>query len=156
MKLATTLIALAVAGALTTACDRPKTQSTAYNNSGTSASTAASTTDSTAPTTPAGATTSPAASDTTSTTTASTDSKMAPGPSGDASGAMSETLTTGKIKAAIAADSGLKDTDISVTTNNGVVTLGGTVKSQDQVAIAVALAKKQDGVQSVESNISTK
>jgi hyperosmotically inducible protein len=81
---------------------------------------------------------------------------MAPGPAGDASGAVSETVTTGKIKAAIAADAGMKDTDVSVTTNQGVVTLGGTVKSQDQVAIATNLAQKMDGVTRVESNISVR
>jgi len=81
---------------------------------------------------------------------------MAQGPGGDATGAVSETLTTGKIKAAIAADSGLKDTDISVTTNNGTVMLGGTVKSQDQIAIATQVAQKQDGVQKVEANLTVK
>jgi len=149
MKLATTAIALAVAAALTAACDRPKTD-TAYNNSGTNATAPSSST-----TTP---TTSSATSDTASTSTASTSATttMAPGPAGDATGAVSETVTTGKIKAAIAADAGLKDTDISVTTNNGVVMLSGTVKSQDQVAIATNLAQKMDGVQKVEANLTTK
>ncbi|HET6265068.1 MAG TPA: BON domain-containing protein [Usitatibacter sp.] len=150
MKLATTAIALAVAAALTAACDRPKTD-TAYNNSGTNATAPSSSTT----TTP---TTSPATSDTASSSTASTSATttMAPGPAGDATGAVSETVTTGKIKAAIAADAGLKDTDISVTTNNGVVMLSGTVKSQDQVAIATNLAQKMDGVQKVEANLTTK
>ena len=145
MKLATTLLALAVAGALTTACDRPKTQSSAYNNSGASAAGSTTTT-----TTQSTSSTAPATSD------ASASVKMAPGPAGDATGAVSETLTTGKLKAAIAADSALRDTDISVTTNNGVVTLGGTVKSQDQVALATALAQKMDGVQRVEANLAVK
>lgn len=69
-------------------------------------------------------------------------------------GAMGETATTGKVKAAIAADSGLRDTDISVSTDNGVVTLSGTVKSQDQVAIATQLAQRQEGVTSVQNNLS--
>ena len=151
MKLASTVIALAVAAAFTTACDRPKTQGTAYNNSGNSA----------APTAPATTSTAPATSDTTSTTTSTTTTTtanptMAPGPAGDATGAVSETITTGKIKAALAADSGLKDTDISVTTNNGVVMLNGTVKSQDQVAIAQGIAQKMDGVQKVESHLTVK
>jgi len=81
---------------------------------------------------------------------------MAPGPAGDATGAVSETITTGKIKAALAADSGLKDTDISVSTNNGVVTLNGTVKSQDQIALAQGIAQKMDGVQKVETNVTVK
>jgi hyperosmotically inducible protein len=78
---------------------------------------------------------------------------MAPGPAGNATGAVSETLTTGTETAAIAADSGLKDSDISVTTNNGVVTLSGTVKSQDQVGIAANLAQRQEGVTKVDTQI---
>ena len=145
MKLVSTVLALAVAAVFTTACDRPKTQSTANNNSGASASTAPSTS----------TTTSDTAATTTASTTPST-TTMAPGPAGDATGAVSETVTTGKVKAAIAADPGMKDTDVSVTTNNGVVTLAGTVKSQDQVAIATNLAQKMDGVQRVEANLTVR
>lgn len=145
MKLVTTVLALAVTATLTTACDRPKAESSAYNNSGASATT----------TTPVTAT--PAATTTTSDTSANAaTTTMAPGPAGDATGAVSETVTTGKIKAALAADSSMKDSDVSVTTNNGVVMLSGTVKSQDQVAIATNLAQKMDGVTKVESSITVK
>lgn len=147
MKIITSVLALAVTAALTTACDKPNTESTAYNNSGSSAAPSSTA----APTT----TTAPATSDATSTTTAASPT-MAPGPAGDATGAVSDTLTTGKIKAALAADSGMKDSDLSVTTNNSVVTLGGTVKSQDQISIATNLAQKQDGVSKVESSITVK
>lgn len=126
MKLVTTVLALAVTAAFATACDRPKTQSAAYNNSGASA------------------------------TPSTTTTTMAPGPAGDATGAVSETMTTGKVKAAIAADPGMKDSDVSVTTNNGVVMLAGTVKSQDQISIATTLAQKMDGVNKVESSITVK
>jgi osmotically-inducible protein OsmY len=34
--------------------------------------------------------------------------------------------------------------------------LGGTVKSQDQIAIATQVAQKQDGVQKVEANLAVK
>ena len=149
MKIATSVIALAVAAALTAGCDRPKTQGTAYNNSGSSAAPTASTT-----TNP-----SPSVSTTTtdsSTTTTAANPTVAPGPAGDATGAVSETITTGKIKAALAADTGLKDSDISVSTNNGVVTLNGTVKSQDQIALAQGVAQKMDGVQKVETNLTVK
>jgi len=152
MKLVTTVLALAVAAAFTTACDRPKT--TAYNNSGSSAAPASTTTTTT--TSPTTSTTTSDTTATTTTTTAPSTTNMAPGPAGDASGPVSETVTTGKIKAAIAADAGMKDTDVSVTTNQGVVTLGGTVKSQDQVAIATNLAQKMDGVTKVESNITVR
>jgi hyperosmotically inducible protein len=151
MKLASTVIALAVAAALTAACDRPKTQGTAYNNSGNSAAptSSGSTTPSASPNTSA------TTSDTASTTTASNPT-VAPGSAGDATGAVSETMTTGKIKAAIASDPGLKDADITVSTNNGVVTLSGTVKSQDQISLAQNVAQKMDGVQKVETNITVK
>ena len=139
MKLVTTVLALAVTAALTTACDRPKTQSTAYNNSGASAT--PSTTTTTTVTTPSTPVATP---------------NMAPGPAGDASGPVSETITTGKVKAAIAADPGMKDSAVSVTTNAGVVMLSGTVKSQDQVSIATNHAQKMDGVSKVESSITVK
>lgn len=142
MKIISSILALAVTAAFTTACDRPKTQSTAYNNSGTSA-------------TP-GSTTTTATSPTVAPSTTSANPTMAPGPAGNATGAVSETVTTGKIKAALAADSGMKDSDVSVTTENGVVILGGTVKSQDQVSIATNLAQKQEGVSKVESNIAVR
>jgi hyperosmotically inducible periplasmic protein len=148
MKLVSSVLALAVAAVFTAACDRPKT-STAYNNSGSSATAGSTTT-----TTTTSPTTSPATSDTASSSTSNT--VMAPGPAGDATGAVSETMTTGKGKAAIAADPGMKDADISVTTNNGVVMLSGTVKSQDQIAIATNLAQKMDGVTKVDSAITVK
>lgn len=144
MKLVTTVLALAVTAALTTACDRPNTQSTAYNNPGASA------------TTPTTTTPAPSTTTTTDSSTSTATTTMAPGPAGDATGAVSETMTTGKVKAALAADSGMKDSDVSVTTNNGVVMLGGTVKSQDQIAIATNLAQKMDGVTKVESSITVK
>lgn len=152
MKLASTVIALAVAAALTAGCDRPKTGSTAYNNSGNTASPTA--------TTPSNPNPVPSSTDTTTTSTTTTTTAsnptVAPGPAGDATGAVSETITTGKVKAAIAADPGLKDSDISVSTNNGVVTLNGTVKSQDQVSLAQGIAQKMDGVQKVETNLTVK
>lgn len=147
MRIATSAAALAIAALALAACDRPATQSTAYNNSGSSAVPGS---------TSAGTTTPTITTTTTTTDTAPATANMAPGPAGDASGAMSETITTGKIKAAIAADAGLKDTDISVTTNNGVVMLSGTVKSQDQASAATALAQRQDGVTKVESTIAVK
>lgn len=132
------LIPVAAAIALATAaagCDRNKTTSTTT----------------TTPMATAPAVTTTTTADTSSPNTATT--TMAPGPAGNATGAVSETITTGKVKAAIAADSGLKDTDISVTTDNGVVMLGGTVKSQDQIAIATSLAQRQEGVNKVETQI---
>ena len=75
---------------------------------------------------------------------------------GSVKAAVGETVTTGKIKAAIASDAGMKDSDISVSTDKGVVTLSGTVKSQDQATIATHLAQRQQGVNRVESQLAVR
>lgn len=67
-----------------------------------------------------------------------------------------DTVTTGKIKAAIASDSGMKDSDVSVSTTQGIVTLSGTVKSREQVTIATNLAQRQEGVSRVESQLTVR
>lgn len=160
---------MAAAAIATTGCNRAPNASTAYNNSGADA-TAAQPASNGSPTVSTTVTTTntanqegantgaaPASADSAAPNAASsTASATDTGSSGAATGAVSETVTTGKIKAAIAADSAMKDTDISVTTNNGVVSLNGTVKSQDQIAIATNLAQRQEGVQRVESNVTVR
>ncbi len=133
--------------ALAAGCNRPNT---AYNNSGASASNP------------------PASSTTTTTTTADTSSPgtatTAAAPAGTSTSTSSstggnvvtDTVTTGKVKAAIAADSGMKDADIQVKTDAGTVVLTGTAKSQDQITIATNLAQRQDGVSKVESQVVVK
>jgi len=69
---------------------------------------------------------------------------------------VTDTLITGKVKTAITADNGMKDSDISVKTENGLVTLTGTVKSPDQVTLASALAQRQEGVSRVENQVAVK
>jgi len=69
---------------------------------------------------------------------------------------VTDTLVTGKVKTAITADNAMKDTDISVKTENGVVTLSGTVKSPDQVTLASALAQRQEGVSRVENQVAVR
>ena len=151
MKPTRTLIALAVVAALAAACDRPKTGSTAYNNSGNTASPTATT-----PSNPNPVPGNTTATDTSSTATTAS-ATPAPGPAGDSStGAMGDTMTTGKIKAAIASDPGMKDADVSVSTSGGNVTLSGTVKSQDQISLAQGIAQKTEGVQKVETNLTVK
>jgi len=66
---------------------------------------------------------------------------------------VTDTVTTGKIKTAIASDSALKDADIIVSTDGGVVVLSGIAGSQDQITIATNLAKGQEGVSRVETQI---
>ena len=149
------LAALMAAAAIAAAgCSREPVNKTEYNNSGKDAVAAQ---PATQPAAEPAATSAPATADTASPNIASTAATAdANGSSNAATGAVSETVTTGKIKAAIAADSSMKDSDVSVTTKDGVVTLDGTVKSQDQIAIATNLAQRQEGVQRVESNITVR
>jgi len=68
-------------------------------------------------------------------------------------GSSPDALITTKIKAEHAKDKDVAATRISVDTNNGVVTLGGTAKSQAEAEKAVTLAKNVKGVTSVKNNI---
>ena len=155
MKRLIPLVAIVVlAGAAVTGCDRPKT--TAYNNSGASA-TPGSTTTSTTTTTPAPtSSTTPSPSTDTSNTSANgntSTSSASSNPSG--ANAVTDTVTTGKVKAAIASENGLKDSDLNVSTEGGVVKISGTVKSNDQIALATSVAQRQEGVQSVDASAVT-
>lgn len=67
--------------------------------------------------------------------------------------ALSDTVIGGRIKAAILTDPGMQGADVSVNTDHGVVTLTGTVKSQEQTAIASAHAQRQDGVMRVDNHL---
>lgn len=127
---------VAVAAAAVTGCDKPT--NTSYNNSGASATPSSTTT-------PA-----PTGTDTSSPGTTTT-SVIANTPANV--NVVADTVTSGKIMTAIASDTGLKDADIAVKTEGGVVLLTGTVKSQDQVTIATNLAKSQEGVNRVETQI---
>lgn len=149
MKPTSTVIALAVVAALATACERPKTGSTAYNNSGNTAAPTATTSSNPNPV-PGNGTT-----DTTNSTTTAA-ATPAPGPGDSSTGAVGDTMTTGKIKAAIASDPGMKDADVSVATSGGNVTLSGTVKSQEQISLAQGIAQKTEGVQKVDTNLTVK
>jgi hypothetical protein len=66
---------------------------------------------------------------------------------------LSDTVITGKIKAAILTDPGMTGADVSVNTDKGVVALAGSVKSQEQIAIASAHAQRQDGVMRVDNHL---
>jgi osmotically-inducible protein OsmY len=60
------------------------------------------------------------------------------------------------VKAAIATDPGLKDAEIIVKTDGGIVVLTGTAKSQDQITLASNLAQRQEGVNRVENQVVVK
>ena len=68
--------------------------------------------------------------------------------------ALSDTVITGRIKTELLTDPGMTGADVSVNTDHGVVTLTGSVKSQEQTAIASAHAQRQDGVMRVDNHLS--
>lgn len=61
--------------------------------------------------------------------------------------------TTIRVKQAIYDEPSLKVMDISVTTENSVVTLSGTVKSRGERARAIAVARKVEGVKRVKDDL---
>jgi hypothetical protein len=67
---------------------------------------------------------------------------------------LTDTVISGRIKAAILTDPSMAGADISVNTDRGAVTLTGTVKSHEQAGIASAHAQREDGVMRVDSHIS--
>lgn len=64
--------------------------------------------------------------------------------------AASDSWITTKVKSELLADSLTKGFDISVETNQGVVMLSGSLKSQEAIDHAKALAAKVKGVKSVD------
>jgi len=67
--------------------------------------------------------------------------------------ALSDAAITTKVKAKFASDSTVSATKIHVDTDNGVVKLTGTAKSQDEAAKAAEIAKSTEGVASVDNAI---
>jgi len=65
----------------------------------------------------------------------------------------SDATITGRVKTAISNDPGLKTTKVSVSTNEKVVHLSGTVKSRDERATLIAVARKVDGVKAVKTDL---
>ena len=66
---------------------------------------------------------------------------------------LSDSVITVKVKAVIMGDSILKASHIDVTTVNGVVTLTGTVDSEQSLGRAMELAGSQKNVKSVETKL---
>jgi len=65
------------------------------------------------------------------------------------------TITT-KVKAALMSDSQLKATQVSVTTDQGIVQLTGAVDTKGQESEAVNAASKVNGVKSVKDQLTVK
>lgn len=98
---------------------------------------------------------------TTSSTTSSTPStatatdKMAN--AADKAGAkIDDAAITTKVKAALMAEPGLRSLEINVDTRDNVVTLNGTVDSQEKKQRAMQLAQGVEGVKSVSDNLVVK
>ncbi|MDO3918299.1 molecular chaperone OsmY [Salmonella enterica] len=66
---------------------------------------------------------------------------------------MDDSAITAKVKAALVDHDNIKSTDISVETNQKVVTLSGFVESQAQAEAAVKMAKGVEGVTSVSDKL---
>jgi len=66
---------------------------------------------------------------------------------------VTDSAITTSLKAKFLADSTVRSADISVDTNNGVVTLSGTAPSPAAHDLAVGLARKTDGVKRVDDQI---
>ena len=61
-----------------------------------------------------------------------------------------------RVKTAISKEPGLKGTKVSVSTDKKVVHLSGTVKSRDERAMLIAVARKVKGVKAVKTDLVVK
>ncbi|MCH5050122.1 molecular chaperone OsmY [Pectobacterium aquaticum] len=73
-----------------------------------------------------------------------------------ASGYVSDSAITAKVKSALLEDKSITSSDISVETSHGVVTLSGFVGSQERSSRAVKIATQVEGVQSVSDKLQVK
>lgn len=78
-----------------------------------------------------------------------TSSTTAPQRTASAKEAMSDAAITGKVKAAVMAEPGIRSLKIDVDTKDGVVTLNGKIDTQEQKNRAMQVAQGVDGVKSV-------
>jgi hypothetical protein len=60
---------------------------------------------------------------------------------------------TDRVKTAISKEPELKGTNVSVSTNEKVVQLGGSVKSRAERAMLIAVARKVEGVKAVKTDV---
>ncbi|MCX7061853.1 MAG: BON domain-containing protein [Gammaproteobacteria bacterium] len=67
--------------------------------------------------------------------------------------ALDDTGITAKLKSRLASDTRIEGADLSVETNNGVVTLSGTAKASAVKEAAEELARTVDGVKGVDNRI---
>jgi hyperosmotically inducible protein len=75
---------------------------------------------------------------------------------GAATASIDDSMITTKVKAAIVAERTLSALDIKVKTNDGVVTLSGTIDAHDKADRAKQLAQTVDGVKAVNNELVVK
>jgi hyperosmotically inducible protein len=75
---------------------------------------------------------------------------------GAATASIDDSMITTKVKAAIVAEPALSTMDIKVNTNDGVVTLSGTIDAPDKAYRAKQLAQTVDGVKTVNNELIVK
>ncbi|WP_211226320.1 BON domain-containing protein [Solimonas flava] len=80
----------------------------------------------------------------------------APAQKSEASQYVSDSALTAKVKTALLAEKGLKSTDISVETENGMVQLSGFVTSSAQIDQAVDVTRHVKGVKDVKNDLRLK
>ena len=143
----TQLLALFAAGTMMLAagCDQRNATTGTTGTPGSTASTAKSGTGSTV------------ANDTksSSTTAATTGDKMA-NSAEKAGDKIDDAALTTKVKTALMAEPGLRSLEINVDTRDNVVTLNGTVDSQEKKQRAMQVAQGVEGVKSVSDNLVVK
>ena len=97
----------------------------------------------------------PSSTTSTAPSTATATDKMAN--AADKAGAkIDDAAITTKVKAALMAEPGLRSLEINVDTRDNVVTLNGTVDSQEKKQRAMQLAQGVEGVKSVSDNLVVK
>ena len=102
-----------------------------------------------------GATTSSAPA-TTPSTSAATGSSSTTTATTTAGAKIDDAAITTKVKAALMAEPGLRSLEINVDTRDNIVTLNGTVDSQEKKQRAMQLAQGVEGVKSVSDNLVVK
>ncbi len=85
--------------------------------------------------------------------TGDTGDTAVPQPQGDGGGAATtDVAISAQVRARYMAEDSLKESSISVTTTDGVVTLAGTLANAESMRIAIELAKGIAGVKSVDTS----
>ena len=75
---------------------------------------------------------------------------------GQAKDKVADATITAKVKGALIGEPDLKALQINVDTDNGVVTLTGTVDTPQKLELATQVAQRVDGVKSVDNRLSMK